>query len=85
MSGGQHEHGVTSNDPKQIKHPWHLWNFSWRERVMDPLRQLMFKMGEKMSNNFLASKNLDLFEEVEGTLNAHGTWASRVDVPISTL
>jgi len=45
----------------------------------------MFKVGKQMSNKFLASKILDLFEELEGTLNAHGTGASRVDVTISTL
>jgi hypothetical protein len=43
------------------------------------------KRGKQISNKFLASKILYLFEEVEGTLNAHGTGASRVDVPISTL
>jgi hypothetical protein len=38
----------------------------------------MFKVGKQMSNNLLASKILDLFEEVEGTLNAHGMMASKV-------
>jgi hypothetical protein len=38
-----------------------------------------------MSNKFLASKILDLFEEIEWILNAHGMGASKVDVPISTL
>jgi hypothetical protein len=53
---------------------------------MDVLKAIHVSSGEiKCRIIFLASKILDMFEEVEGTLNAHGTGASRVDVPISTL
>jgi hypothetical protein len=44
-----------------------------------------FEWGEyKLDHAFLASKILDLFEEVEGTLNAHGMGVSCGDAPIST-
>jgi hypothetical protein len=44
----------------------------------------MFGVGGYKSNYKYLSKILDLFEEVERTLDAHGIGVSCVDVPIST-
>ncbi len=79
--GGWHDHKVIFDDPKSAKHPmWQYLDSKWGWRVMNVMKTQCLKWGEYKLDEYLQSKILDSYEEIEGILYAHGMGVSCIEI-----